>query len=463
MKEIKFSAQETLLNRKWLFGVIWGWSLVFFETGDDSVMGIQGAWQISMAVMVLCILMIFNPQKNWIWLALGLLVPIQTLFELPMLKNHAVFFGAFGVAVAVAYLTNRFSKRRSAEWFDQNEPFFRVIFFLGYGAAAIAKLNSGFFDYRVSCANSLAMDVYDWLPFAIPFREMAFLPSLVAITELFIFIGLMFHKIRPWAVIIAALFHFALSLNATSAAIAFNPTLYSMLILFLPKEATDYFVVKWGQIKHKLGKTGTRSLSIGAIVFISALLAFFKFQPAGPFMSLPSFIPRLAYSTVMVAILIIGAWKFRNRALGAKLASVPNLMAGLTVFIIVLNAASPYLGGKTVSTFTMFSNLRVEGGVSNHFFIPRLPVKSLQDDLVAVLQTSNRELDIYRQRLEFITFTTMQHALVNSPNASVIYVRNGQTIKVPKVSDSDIMDGYDPFWGSIFGYRAMPSNGGCAW
>ena len=36
----------------------------------------------------------------------------------------------------------------------------------------------------------------------------------------------------------------------------------------------------------------------------------------------------------------------------------------------VLNGAAPYLGIKSQSTWTMFSNLRLENGSSNHFLVP---------------------------------------------------------------------------------------------
>ena len=51
---------------------------------------------------------------------------------------------------------------------------------------------------------------------------------------------------------------------------------------------------------------------------------------------------------------------------GLFLAVVAWLAAGLAG----LNALAPYLGLKTVATWTMFSNLRVEGGRTNHMFIP---------------------------------------------------------------------------------------------
>merc|ERR1712113_392661 len=45
-------------------------------------------------------------------------------------------------------------------------------------------------------------------------------------------------------------------------------------------------------------------------------------------------------------------------------------VARITVICAVLNGASPYLGLKTQYTWSLFSNLRVEDGVSNHLFIP---------------------------------------------------------------------------------------------
>lgn len=71
-------------------------------------------------------------------------------------------------------------------------------------------------------------------------------------------------------------------------------------------------------------------------------------------------------------------------------AMAPNVVGlwGLVMLLFTfLNGAAPYLGLKTQSTWTMFSNLQVEGGRSNHFFIPCWQPFSFLRDVVVVLDS----------------------------------------------------------------------------
>lgn len=448
--------------RKSFLGTIWGISLILYEIGDDSAMGKGWSWPASMLVFALASILIFKPKKDWVWLILGFAVPIQILLQLPMIKNHAAFFAVFSVAIAVSYLTSKFSRKNPTNnWLERNEPFLRVIFLLGYGAAAISKLNTGFFDYTISCANSLAVEVFTWLPFQIPFTTFAWLPYLVAATELFVFIGLIFKVTRPWAIALAAVFHLALSLNPTSAAIAFNPALYSMLVLFLNPSATQTLTFKFREFTHHRNRL--TSIALLSSIALLATFIFFKLFPLAKYMMIPSFTLRILYSLAMVVILIYGSLKFRKSELETRGLAIPSFFAAITVAVIVLNAASPYLGGKTGATFTMFSNLRVEGGKSNHFFIPRLPVESAQDDLVEIKDSTNKTLKAISDHKELITWITFQQVVASSPAGSVTYVRNGKEVTEPDLSQSDILVSYDPFWGSILHYRVVPIAGTCAW
>src|SRR5262249_33196526 len=64
--------------------------------------------------------------------------------------------------------------------------------------------------------------------------------------------------------------------------------------------------------------------------------------------------------------------------------------------LVALNGLSPYLGLKTETSFSMFSNLRTEGKQPNHLFMPGwLKLTSLQDDLVEVTASNNQVLQDY--------------------------------------------------------------------
>jgi hypothetical protein len=61
--------------------------------------------------------------------------------------------------------------------------------------------------------------------------------------------------------------------------------------------------------------------------------------------------------------------------------------------VVVLNGLSPYLGFKTETSWSMFSNLRTEGGRSNHWVMPTsLQVFDYQRDLVEIVAASDRGL-----------------------------------------------------------------------
>lgn len=63
------------------------------------------------------------------------------------------------------------------------------------------------------------------------------------------------------------------------------------------------------------------------------------------------------------------------------------------ILLLIVNGLSPYLGLKTESTFTMFSNLRTEGGNWNHLFIPAsVGVFGYQDQLVRITGSNDPAL-----------------------------------------------------------------------
>ena len=88
---------------------------------------------------------------------------------------------------------------------------------------------------------------------------------------------------------------------------------------------------------------------------------------------------------------------WRERAPG-RLGSAGVLL--VFPLLVVLNGMSPYLGLRTVPTFSMFSNLRTEGGITNHLFMPAtaLRVASYQEDLVTILAVEDDGLRRFARR-----------------------------------------------------------------
>lgn len=62
------------------------------------------------------------------------------------------------------------------------------------------------------------------------------------------------------------------------------------------------------------------------------------------------------------------------------------------MLLVVLNAASPYLGLKTMYSIAMYTNLRTEPGLWNHLLVPEsFRVFDLQDGLVQLVSSDDPE------------------------------------------------------------------------
>ena len=71
-----------------------------------------------------------------------------------------------------------------------------------------------------------------------------------------------------------------------------------------------------------------------------------------------------------------------------------SLLTGLMLLI----SFAPYLGIKTQATFSMFSNLRVEGGKTNHFlYRPWMAVFDLLEDICVVTGSNLERIRFYMQ------------------------------------------------------------------
>jgi hypothetical protein len=95
--------------------------------------------------------------------------------------------------------------------------------------------------------------------------------------------------------------------------------------------------------------------------------------------------------------------------------------------LFLVNGMSPYLGFKTESSIAMFSNLRTEGGSTNHLLFARLPyLFSYQDRLVTIHSSDAAALQAYigpnRQMIEY----ELHRFLANAPDTRVRFSIDGQ-------------------------------------
>jgi hypothetical protein len=72
------------------------------------------------------------------------------------------------------------------------------------------------------------------------------------------------------------------------------------------------------------------------------------------------------------------------------------LVIGVFILLICFYGITPYLGLRTAGNFSMFSNLRTEGSVSNHLLLGNNPLKiwGYQEDVVTVLGINDEAAEL---------------------------------------------------------------------
>jgi len=274
---------------------------------------------------------------------------------LPSVYNHWYFAALVSLALLAALLTapERFAAAGQAS------------LVLLYAATGFHKLNRDFFDPTVSCATTLYGQLraqVPWLPSAGTWDDA--LPAAVLAIELGLPVLLLVRRTRAFGVLLAVGFHILMALAGYPR---FSATGGALLLLFLPPGS-----LAWPD-----------SVRIAAAI-ASGVAVVLGQETADPF---------FLWISIGV-LLVIGAAAARQMLRTSAPRPAPPFgwpgWAAVGPALIVLSTLAPYLGLGTERAFAMYSNLRTEGGRSNHLlYSARWMPLGYQRDLVEVLESAD--------------------------------------------------------------------------
>lgn len=242
------------------------------------------------------------------------------------------------------------------------------------------KINSDFLNPAVSCAASLTGDMLravglNGLPDVLA-------PASVMMTLLvegFLPIGLFFGRTQRATVLVGLVFHWMLGV---AGYYGFSATMMALLPLFFSPS----------DLRRLLPRNRRLFVPIGFVLLLLMAVA----ELAGGVD--PTAIQKFLWLAMPAAVAAI--W-WTNRGLprvGDEPPAVWELLRRprpiyLVPLVLFLNGVSPYVGFKTEYSYAMYSNLRTEGGRTNHL-IWRTPLRlaRYQTDLVRVLEGSDPAL-----------------------------------------------------------------------
>jgi len=222
----------------------------------------------------------------------------------------------------------------------------------------------------------------------------------------------------------------------------FSTMVYALLFLFTPENFPDLLEEWWR--KSLLARTAARVAgaamfrTIPIQVWLAALasIVFATMNAVRVFKGLSELLG------LGIILAFAGAIHGRRSALIERKGLLKLVPAAFVIFplLMLLNGACPYLGLKTRTCFAMFSNLRTEGGRTNHLLVPTwLQIAGFQQDMVRIIESSDPVLADLAQRGNSIPYFNLRTYISAKAKRGETgtYVKYARRDRVLKVTDAE--------------------------
>ena len=403
------------------------------------------------AGFLFALVVLVRPFSRAAFLALAAAETLSVLIALPQTNTNRLFqLFIFATVVTTGFYAlaqSGFRRLDSAAWLELFQPLLRLQLAIVYGFAAWHKLNLDFFNPQLSCAVVL----FEKTPFLHPQAggstlRWALIFSTI-ITEMSLPVLLSLRRTRNFAVGYGVLFHIILGINGFYA---FSATMISLLFLFTPDNFCDVALDFW-----RSSSRSVKAMVIFAALSIAMVVIALNVASFGPSLADFRHVHSLKIAVNMVwrkvsywsgygllplyfAPLALYAWLWHRRPGSFQPAAhsyrpIPVIFWVIPA-LLIFDGINPYLGLKTDTAFAMYSNLRSEGAITNHFIWRHpLALANYQEDLVQVLDSNDRLLQFFAGRGLPVPFFDLRRRISflvreGTRNISVTYIRNGATI-----------------------------------
>lgn len=465
-----------------LFTVLWAVGAAL-HTLEDKPMG-------GMLTYPLALMLLLNPERLWAIAAFGIGHAAVLSLQLPDPANHSLLamFVDAGLVMgsAVAWLRRDSAGTLRTLWDAVRGPFMALLAVI-YFFAVFHKLNSSFFDPRVSCAvsqplNMMSMHGFSgWTASNSPFAFNIYLTIAVEIAILALLLTKRFTHI-------GALLGFAFHIGLGWARFYdFATVAFALYLFFFP----------WDDVDERLARlpdwVGTNFLvGMGTLASLSVIFYGVRGDPViwrGVGWNFTADTIMCLGWTIALVPLMLPIFRHPIATLGEQRWSGTWFVWAIPL-LAAFNGATSYLGLKTVANYSMFSNLRTEGGETNHFLVPAssLFIANYQLDIVRVEKYQRIRMGRRPMRLRFVgdgsprwrqelpsarvplvelRRTVQRWKDVGIDSASVTYERGGQRYEIENAfTDSTLMQPLNFFERNFMSFRAVSPEGApspCRW
>ncbi|WP_276368835.1 hypothetical protein [Chryseolinea sp. H1M3-3] len=383
-----------------LFAFTWAVAGLFHQLSFES----WRWYDIKGIVLTGVILLVLLKPSSWKRFAFYLIVDwIVVAWTFPYHPNHIVFSWIVNstllTALFIAVLRDRSELNLGSRWYSIFAPWLRIELCLLYFFTVFHKLNTSYFNLDWSCAAQMHREINEWMPL-LPGARWAQSWAIYGtlIIETAIPLLLLKGRTRLAGVILGMLFHGLLALHHHPGLYSFSSTMTALFMVFLPLNASETLlpprrfrqVLQWGLIVFGVG------------VFLWIIRRWLPFElrveDTLEYKVKSGFVAYFAY----LGLGLYWIWRnFKSLRIQSKVSSEGRWRASplLIIFplLLIVNGFGPYIGLRTQTSFSMFSNLHTENGVSNHLIVPDgIQITDWQYDLVEIVDASDPDLTAAR-------------------------------------------------------------------
>lgn len=413
------------------FAVVWAVASLFHMAHS----GIFDTRLNLVLLSIAAIYVIFRPTL-WGFLALIFFQLMDVAFRMPDVTNHWIFSAFVNLTILQSLLFCIYRRKSfnvgETEFFETFAPVVRLEVLILYFWAVFHKLNSGFFSPEVSCATELLRAQHmGGILSAFP-QLLSLNAYFTIVIELGILLMLCFRRTRNAGVLIGFLFHLVLSYSTYNAFFDFTSMIAAVYFLF----TTNGFNTRINQWKNNAVakvtayfrnySTGRLITVIGVILSVLGIIAVLNKVLHDPKQFHLYFFWTI-YGLVLIFLLAKFLFVKVDSGETEKPFAVRSAWLLILPAIVFLNGASPYVGLKTENSYAMFSNLRTEGGVSNHFIVPaEVQIFGFQKEMVEIVSSSDSKLQRLADGKQMMVLFEFRRHLKEYKPAEVTYRINGE-------------------------------------
>lgn len=422
------SEQETRLHDQ-IFRLLWAFAAIFHQVAAIELpirLSEKGLWSSALFDITLnfaACLVLVNPKKNLWFVSLLISIIAKFYSDLPFVSNHFQLFALASVVLLVDLKnTHRFATDS-----------LRLTTVVVYLLVTLHKLNTAFFSHPGSCADRYGRPVLEgFLPHFLSEPALNLLPAIIIGFEGSIAILLLSKRWVHLGVIAGFILHFALGWDVERRFYNFSALMFVLLFTFNSSHLTDSIVKSSKEndfLKRLLVLFSNPRfrLSIAMILFAAQ----FGLHPINSdALKLLCFRIIIAIWFICSLILTSLAVCFVRRTSSEQILwEKISLRIVLLPIIVLLIGTGPYLGFRTRLSLDMYSNLNVENGKSNHFFLPSLDLWGYFEDSITIVQSSDLKLkDEYIGTGHKMVALEFDRYLNSHPSESIEYIRRGERL-----------------------------------